>query len=225
MLHPDMRSSPAERSAITVVAVLLVAIVAVPAIRLTWEAFSSGTTAVRGVLTSPDTVLVVRNTVVLAAVVTVLTVPTAAAIALALRRTDVPARGLLRAGVLLPVFVPPFVLGYSWTLAYGKAGLTDSLFGLYWPTLLGPAGIVVVLVVNAVPVAYLVIAAGLATHAEPDLERAARTSGASAGTVLRTVTLPLVRPSLVAAAVLTFVLTLESFAIPRCWPPPPATRR
>jgi iron(III) transport system permease protein len=73
----------------------------------------------------------------------------------------------------------------------------------------------VVLVVNAVPLVYLVSAAGLAIRAEPDLERAARLSGAGPWTALRTVTLPLLRPALAAAAVLTFVATLESFAVPQ----------
>jgi iron(III) transport system permease protein len=75
--------------------------------------------------------------------------------------------------------------------------------------------VVVVLVVNAVPLVCLVTAAGLAIRAEPDLERAARLSGAGPATALWTVTLPLVRPALAAAAVLTFVATLESFAVPQ----------
>jgi iron(III) transport system permease protein len=73
----------------------------------------------------------------------------------------------------------------------------------------------VVVAVNAVPLAYLVVAVGLAARAEPAVERAARVSGAGPVTVLRTVTLPLMRPALASAAVLVFVLTLGSFAIPQ----------
>ena len=71
-----------------------------------------------------------------------------------------------------------------------------------------------VVAVNAVPVAYVVAAVGLAARAEPALERAARAAGAGAMTVLRTITLPLMRPALATAAVLVFVLTLGTFAIP-----------
>ena len=79
----------------------------------------------------------------------------------------------------------------------------------------GPAGVAVVVTVNAVPLVYLVVAVGLAARAEPNLERAARASGAGPFTVLRTVTLPLLRPALAAASVLVFVLTLGTFAIPQ----------
>ena len=125
-----------------------------------------------------------------------------------------PGRRLLRV-VVLPLVVPQFVLGYSWTQAYGRAGFTDSLLGIHWDGLIGPAGIVVVLVVNTAPLSYLLAAAGLVTRAQPELEHAARASGATQWAALRTVTLPLLRPALAAAGVLTFVATLESFAVPQ----------
>ena len=104
--------------------------------------------------------------------------------------------------MVLPLLVPQFVLGYSWTQAYGRAGFTDDLVGLHWSGLTGPAGIVVVLVVDAVPICYLLTTVGLATRAQPELELAARVSGASGWATLRTVTLPLLRPVLAAESVL-----------------------
>ncbi len=203
----------AERSAVGLVVLMLAGVVVLPIVRLAWTVVSEGD-LVR-VLTGPGTREAVSNTVVLAVAVTVVSVPLGAATALALRRADLPGRQVLRLVVLLPVLVPQFVLGYSWTQAYGRAGLSDALLGLEWPGVFGPVGVGVVLVVNAVPVVYLLTAAGLAVRAEPDLERAARLSGAGPVTALRTVTLPLLRPSLAAAAVLTFVATLESFAAPQ----------
>jgi iron(III) transport system permease protein len=135
-------------------------------------------------------------------------------VALGLCRDDVPGRRWWRFAMLLPVLVPQFVLSYSWTQAYGRAGFTDVALGLAWPSVLGPWGVWAVLVVNMVPLTYLFAAVGLATRAEPDLERAARVSGAGPGRVLRDVTLPLLRPSIAAASVLSVVLTLESFAVP-----------
>ena len=102
------------------------------------------------------------------------------ATALLLRRPDVPARRLLQVLVLAPLVVPQFVLGYSWTQAYSQAGFTDQLLGLHWAGLTGPVGVVVVLVVDAAPLSYLLTTAGLATRAQPDLERAARASGCTA---------------------------------------------
>ena len=117
--------------------------------------------------------------------------------------------------MLVPVLVPDFVLGYSWTQAYARGGFTDTLLGLHWAAVQGAVGVWVVLVVNAAPLAYLVVAVALAARGEPDLERAARVSGAGPGTVLVSVTLRLALPALVAASVLVFVLTLGAFAIPQ----------
>jgi iron(III) transport system permease protein len=156
-----------------------------------------------------------RNTVLLAAAVTVTAVPLGVAMALALRHADLPGRMFWRLAVLAPVVIPDFVLGYSWTQAYARAGFTDTTLGLHWNGLLGPFGVWLVLVVNAAPLVYLVAAVGLAARAEPDGERAARVSGAGGPAVLVTVTLPLLLPAIVAASVLVFVLTLGAFAIPQ----------
>jgi len=156
-----------------------------------------------------------RNTLLLAGAVTVAAVPVGVGLALVLRRPDLPARPFWRAAVLLPLVVPDFVLGYSWTQAYARAGFTDTVLGLSWAGLLGPVGVWLVLVVNAAPLVYLVVAVGLAARAEPDGERAARISGAGSLTTLVTITLRLLLPAVAASAVLVFVLTLGTFAIPQ----------
>lgn len=165
-------------------------------------------------LGSPAFGTALRNTLLLAPAVTAAAVPIGVALALALRRPDLPGRRFWRAAVLLPVLVPDFVLGYSWTQAYGPAGFTDTVLGAGWAGLTGPVGVWLVLLVNATPVAYLVVAAGLSARAEALAERAARASGAGAVTALRTVTLRLLAPAIAAAAVLVFTLALGSFAIP-----------
>ena len=78
----------------------------------------------------------------------------------------------------------------------------------------GPVGIVAVLTVYGLPLAYLAVTAGLAARADPALERAARSAGANATATLRTVTLPLLRIPLLGAAALVFVTAAGSFAVP-----------
>lgn len=203
-----------ERGVLAAVVALAGVLVVFPLLRLAQTVWQESDGHVTRVLTSPGLGTAVAHTLALAAVVTATAVPVGTLLALALRRSDVPGRVLWRVAVLLPILVPDFVLAYSWTQAYGAAGFTESLLGIGWDGVRGPVGVAVVLTVNAVPLAYLVTAVGLATRAEPNLERAARASGAGALTVLRTVTLPLLRPALAAAAVLVFVLTLGAFAIP-----------
>lgn len=215
---PRLASRPAdvgqrfEVAALVAVAALLVL---VPILRLVETAVDEGASQYGAVLTAPGLGEAVRTSLLLGVVVTAVAVPLGMVTALALRQPQLPGRGFWRVAVLLPVLVPEFVLGYSWQQAYGRAGFTDTLLGVPFPGVVGPVGVVVVLVVNAVPIAYLLTAVGLAARAEPDLERAARASGAGSLAVLRTVILPLLRPSLAAASVLVFVVTLASFAVPQ----------
>lgn len=203
-----------QRGVLALVIALAGVLVVFPLLRLAQTVWQESDGHVTPILTSPGLGTAVAHTLALAAVVTATAVPVGTGLALALRRADVPGRALWRVAVLLPIVVPDFVLAYSWTQAYGAAGFSESLLGIGWEAVRGPVGVAVVLTVNAVPLAYLVTAVGLATRAEPNLERAARASGAGPLTVLRTVTLPLLRPALAAAAVLVFVLTLGAFAIP-----------
>src|SRR4051794_829284 len=167
-----------ERGPGTVVVLPVVALVSLlvgyPLLRLGQVVWQEGGADLAGVLGSARLGEALRSTVLLAAAVTVTAVPLGTAMALVLRRRDLPGRAFLRVAVLLPLAVPDFVLGYSWTQAYARGGFTDSVLGLHWAGLLGPVGVWLVLVVDAAPLAYLVVAAGLAARAEPDLERAAR---------------------------------------------------
>lgn len=121
---------------------------------------------------------------------------------------------LLRGGMLLALLVPPFVSAVAWTRAFGPGGLTDDLVGWTLPGLIGPAGIVAVLAVHAAPLVYLLAAAALDTRARPELEWAARASGAGRWTALRTVTLPLLGPAVAGGAALAFALSMNAFGIP-----------
>jgi iron(III) transport system permease protein len=202
-------------AAVLLVALAAALVVVLPLVRMAQTAWSEGSGDLGDVLSRPGLDRAVVNSVLLALAVTLLAVPGGAMLAITLRNPDLPGRYLLRVGVLLPVLVPDFVLAYSWLRSYGQAGFTDDLLGIAWSGLQGPVGVTVVIAVNAVPVAYVVSAVGLAARAEPSLERAARAAGAGSLTVLRTITLPLLRPALATAAVLVFVLTLGSFAIPQ----------
>lgn len=205
----------AHASATTAVIALIVGLVGLPLLRLAQVVWTEGRGNFAQIIGSAGLGTAVLNTLLLATGVTLAAVPIGVATALALRRPDLPGRSFWRIAVLLPVLVPDFVLGYSWIQAYGRAGFTDTLLGLHWAGMIGPLGVWVVLVVNAAPLAYLVVSVGLAARAEPNLERAARASGAGGVAVLVTITLRLLAPAIAAASVLVFVLTLGTFAIPQ----------
>ncbi|MDP9023052.1 MAG: ABC transporter permease subunit, partial [Actinomycetota bacterium] len=199
---------------VVVAAVLLGLIGVVPIVELVATAAGEGTTALRATFARPGSVRAAFNTVWTAVAVTPLAVAGGLAAALVTERTAAPGRRALRVAVLLTLLVPPFVSAESWARAYGPSGLIDDLLGVALPGLIGPVGVVAVIAAHALPLAYLVVAGALTSRAEPDLERAARVAGASRWVAFRTVTLPLLRPALVAAAALVFVTAVNAFGIP-----------
>ncbi len=209
-------ATPAATAAVAAFAVtvagLIAALVGVPLVSLARIAAGDGLTGIGRALSAPQARVAIGHTVAVAAAVTVLAVAAGTALALAIERR--PGRSWRRLLVAGPLVIPEFVLGFAWSQAYGPAGQSSELVHLTMPGLFGPAGIIVVLTVYGLPLAYLAVTAGLAARADPALERAARSAGASGWTVLRTVTLPLLRIPLLAAAALVFVTAAGSFAVP-----------
>ena len=194
--------------------VLLLALIGLPLARLLSVAGSGGAAAVVASLTDPAVAGAIGNSLWTAAIVAVLAVAGGTLVAIATERAGLPARGWLRAGVLLPLLCPPFVTAFGWTRAYGPRGLTDQALGVALPGLYGPLGIILVLAASAMPLAWLIVAGALASRVEPDVERAARASGAGSIATLRTVTLPLLRPAILSAVVVTFVFAINAFGVP-----------
>lgn len=200
-------------SGFAVALLALVLLVVLPLAELVAAALDEGTGGVRAALSGSAGRAVV-NTLWTSAATTALAVVVGTAAALVTERSHVPGRGWLRGAMVGALVGAPLVNALGWARAYGRGGLLDDWLGVHWAGLFGPAGIVVVGAAGAVPLAYLVVAAGLASRAEPDLERAARACGAGPLAALRTVTLPLARPAIGGGAALVFVSAVNSFEVP-----------
>ena len=129
-----------------------------------------------------------------------------------LARSAMPGLRLLRALVTLPLVLPPVVGGVALLLVLGRRGLVgehlDAWFGITIP--FTTAAVVIAETFVAMP--FLVIAVeGAFRSADQGYDEAAATLGASRLTVFRRVTLPLIRPALVAGAVLCWARALGEF--------------
>ena len=195
--------------------VALVAIlIALPVARLAGVALESGVATLVATVLSPPVLSAIVASAWTSAAVAVLAVVLGTAAALVTERLGVPGAQWLRLGILAALLVPPFVNAYGWARAFGPRGLLDRWLGLQVPGLYGPLGIVLVLTVAATPLVWLIVAGALASRVEPDAERAARASGAGPWDVLRSVTLPLLRPALLSASVVVFVFAVNAFGVP-----------
>lgn len=200
---------------IVVVLALLGVLVAMPLVSLARGALDQGWSAMAVELRAADLTTALWHTVLLAAVVTAVSVVMGTALAMAFDRAMLRATARWRVALLVPVLVPQFAITLSWTQAYGPGGLIDHLFGVTLPGLYGPFGIGLLLTVDSVPLAWLIVSAAIAVRREPDLARAARASGASPWVTLWTIDLPLLRGALTAAAAVVFVSSVNSFAVPQ----------
>lgn len=121
---------------------------------------------------------------------------------------------LLNGIAILPIISPPFVIGLSAILLFGRVGLiSKGLLGLKNAEIYGFKGLVLVQVLTFFPVAFLVLV-GLLQQIDPSVEEAARDLGASRWKVFSTVTLPLMAPGIANAALLVFIQSVADFGNP-----------
>lgn len=184
-----------------------------PMVRLAAEAGSDGGAAVAAAL-APPALVAIANSLWTSLAVTIGAVALALALAMLVEHAQVRTRRALLACLVGPLLVPDFVTAVAWGRAYGPAGLLDRVSGVELPGLYGPAGVVVVLAAGSVPLALLIVIAGMRASGEPDLVRAARVHGASPLAAFRTISLPLLWPVLLAAAGLVFASTVNAFGTP-----------
>jgi iron(III) transport system permease protein len=180
---------------------------------LTFEAFArayGGTTQAGEML---------MNSLVFALGSAVLALVTGTVLAYVQVRTDVPFKGLLFAASLVPLIVPGILYAAAWIfLGDPNIGLINTLlfrplFGVDPVNVFSVAGMIWVQGLHLAPVAFLLMVAAFRAM-DPSLEEPAAMSGAPRRTILRKITIPLLRPALVSAALLMFVQSLESFEVP-----------
>lgn len=134
-------------------------------------------------------------------------------------RTDTPFKGLFFAASLVPLIVPGILYATSWIfLGDPQSGIVNQLlfkplFGTTPVNIYSVWGMIWVQGLHLAPVTFLLMVAAFRAM-DPSLEESAAMSGASRLTVLRRVTVPLLRPAMVSASLLMFVQSLESFEVP-----------
>lgn len=133
-------------------------------------------------------------------------------LAWALARVRFGGRRLVRALVTVPMVLPPVVGGVALLAAFGRRGLVGAplyrLAGVQLP--FSTAAVVLAELFVAMPFFVVTVEAAV-READRRLEDAARTLGAAPAAVAWRVTLPLVRPALVAGAVLCWARALGEF--------------
>ena len=137
--------------------------------------------------------------------------------AYALARVNVPFRNFVLALMVIPIIAPPFIGAYSWIVLLGRRGIIthfiDSWFGIEMPPLYGLYGIVLALSLHYFPYIFLFVQGALAAS-DPYIEESAHLMGARRSWIIRTITLPLVLPTIAAGALIVLAKALGNFGVP-----------
>ncbi len=135
-------------------------------------------------------------------------------------RTNAPGRKFFELTAIVPNVFPPVMLAVAWTVLLSpRTGLINrflmEVFSLKEAPLdiYSMPGMIFVEALITTPLAFLMVSASLYSM-DPSLEESARVAGSTNVQIARHITLPIVRPALLASAMLNFVRAVESFDTP-----------
>lgn len=204
---------PTGRPWWTGLVLLIAALVAAPIVAVVVEGLrATGTVSLPGGLPS-----MILTTLLLMTGVGVGTLVVGGGLAWLVAIARFPLRGMFSWLLVLPLAMPAYILGFVFLSTFDEAGpvqraLRDLLGdGLWSPPVRSLPGAILVLTMTLFPYVYLMARAAFLEQS-PSTYNAARTLGASRARALRTVVLPLARPSLAAGLALVMMETLTDFA-------------
>lgn len=186
------------------------------ALQFSWSGFTLANYI--EVLSDEDFLPLIANTFLVATVGTIGAMLIGSGLAWVAVRTDVPGRSVIASIAILPMFVPPLVGAFAWDiLGSPRSGLLNlALRSISLPgfiNIYSISGVSFVFAIYYAPYVYLFVSSAL-RNMDPTLEEAAAMSGASRFSTLTRISLPLIAPALLSAALLVFILLVELFAIP-----------
>ena len=157
----------------------------------------------------------VAQTALLVVLVTAVALVLGVSLAWLVTRTDLPGRRFWAVAAGLPLVIPSYVAALILLAAFGPRGFLQQIlegpFGVERvPEIYGLWGAVLALTISTYPYVYLLAGAAF-RELDPALEEASRSLGRSRAQTFRRVTLPVLRPSLGAGALLVALYTLSDF--------------
>ncbi|MBN1220270.1 MAG: iron ABC transporter permease [Anaerolineae bacterium] len=215
-LHWAYRVSVGRRPPLFLVlgAMVVVGAVVLPFIYLLGRASGAGLSQMANILLRPRTLEILLNSIGLALSATLAAVMIGVVLAWLTVRTDLPGRKFWAVIAVLPLALPSYVGAFTLIAALGPRGLlqgwlaplgVERLLSIY-----GFPGALLTLTVFTYPYVLLSVRAGL-RGLDASLEQVAQSLGRSPFRVFYEITLPHLRPSILAGGLLVALYTLSDF--------------
>jgi iron(III) transport system permease protein len=218
-----------RNSVLIVLTGLVLYLVAVPIILLIWGGFKPG-----GLVSNPGFTLsnyvelysmsrtyrLILNTVIFAVGSSFVALFFSTFLAWLIERTNIPFKTWLRTAIIAPMGVPPMLIAMGWVLLGSpKIGFFNLLLKGMFHLSKAPLniysfpGMMFVQGLTLVPGAFMLLCFTF-RNMDPVFEDASTVSGVGVFSTLRRIVLPILRPALLASAILTFMISMAVFDIP-----------
>ena len=204
---------------IWVPALAIAALLLIAPVYLALRTLGAGSEAIDLIFRARTLEVIVRTVALMAAVMLGCLV-IAAPLAWLTVRTDLPARGFWRVVTMLPLALPSYIVAFAIAVGLGPRGILQGWLEAAFaplsitidriPSIYGFPGAAFTLIIISFPYALLPIRAAL-WNMDTSLEESARALGHTRWQTFRSVTLPMLRPAILAGGLLTALYALSDF--------------
>lgn len=171
------------------------------------------------VFSNPKNLIALKNSLFLSITATILSTVIGCLIAWIVARTEVKLKKVIHALMMFNFFIPPFVTAMAWQQLLGPVGIvnkwymemsgsTEPLFNIY-----GKNGILFVFVLSGSVTVYMVVRDSF-EKMQASLEEAAVIVGASPFQIIKDITLPVLKPSIMSAMLMVFMSHISNYGVP-----------
>lgn len=173
--------------------------------------------AYKQILSSSYQWKLLAHSLLLASLVTSITLLVGFPLAVLLQKSKLPLRRILTMLFVVPLLLPPYISALAWYYLLGRQGFLAQIFGpqlseITSSWLFGLPGCVLVLSAAFLPIPMLLSMLAL-RNIHPEIAQAARLESNWPG-IFRFIHLPLMRPALLISAVLVFLLSFGEYGVP-----------
>lgn len=171
------------------------------------------------VFTNPKNLIALKNSIFLSITATLTSTIMGCLIAWLVSRTKVHLQKVIHKLMLIHFFIPPFISALAWQQILGPVGVvnkfymnltgaTQPLFNIY-----GQNGILFVFTLSGSVMVYIVVLDSF-NKMQASLEEAAVIVGATPFQVIKDITLPVLRPSILSAMLMVFMSNISNYGVP-----------
>ena len=206
----DRRRRAAMHPIVWIPAVGVALAMLLPAVYLVIAASDLSPARIGGILTDPETLRLAGRTVLLGGTVTAASLLLGVPLAWLTVRSDLPARRFFAIATALPLVIPTYVGAFTLVGALARGGLVEDWLGIVPPSPYGFWGAFVALTLFSFPYVLITVQASL-RGLDPSLEEASRLLGHGPVRTFLKVTVPQLRASAAAGAILVTLYVFSDF--------------